>query len=226
VPTKFESRLDRRIFKTIQGSSAANPQTLVGIIAGVDASERLVLTYEELSGGLQRLIDAGHIAETEPGKFCDASSGEYPRSSSGITESDYGAAVEEYRHWFQRKLDELDNEPGPDDFVWRKLVLRWATPNDRWPTDDDEDGAAGLATSIDPIIAQSGLGEINGFEYGSGHIDVLVFGKATDSDVDRIYELLAPPFRSFGCPAGSRIIRFYRERDEKIESDVVSHEGE
>ena len=218
---KFATNLDRSIFKTVRGHTPANPQTLMGIIAGVDASERLVLTHEELASGLERLLSAGYIAETQPHRFCDASNGNSPSAFSGITESDYAVAVEEYRNWFQQHLDDLDDELGEDGFVWKKLVLRWTTPNNRWPTDDDEDGAEQLAASLDPIVAQSGLGEINGFEQGAGHIDLLIFGKATDSDVDQIYELLAPAFRAFKCPAGSRIIRFYRERDEKIESDVV-----
>ncbi|MCP4476779.1 MAG: hypothetical protein GY818_01655 [Planctomycetaceae bacterium] len=218
---KFETHLDRRIFKTIQGCGSTNPQTLMEIIGGVDASERLVLTHDELSGGLQRLVNAGYVAEIEPHRFYDASSSDGPDTFSGITESDHASAVQEYRDWFQRQLDILDDERGEDDFVWQKLVLRWTTPDGRWPTDDDEDGAEEMAKVIDPIITQSGLGEINGFEHGSGQIDVLIFGKATDSDVDQIYELLAPPFRAFKCPAGSCMIRVYNERNEEIESDVV-----
>jgi hypothetical protein len=218
---KFETPLDRRIFKTIQGCDSTNPQTLIGIIGGVDASERLVLTHDELAGGLQRLVSAGYVAEIEPHRYYDASIADGPDTFSGITESDHANAVQEYREWFRRQFDNLDDEPGEDDFVWRKLVLRWTTPDARWPTDDDEDGAEGLAKVIDPFITQSGLGEINGFEHGSGHIDVLIFGKATDADVDQIYDLLAPPFRAFKCPAGSRIIRVYNERSEEIESDVV-----
>jgi len=218
---KFGTHLDQRIFQAIQGCDSTAPQTLMGIIGGVDASERLVLTHDELSGGLQRLVRAGYVAEIEPHRFYDASSGDGADTYSGIAESDHASAVQEYRDWFQRQLDDLDDEPGEDDFVWQKLVLRWATPNDRWPTDDDEDGAEELAKVIAPIITQSGLGEINGFEHGSGQIDVLIFGKATDSDADQIYELLAPHFRAFKCPAGSRIIRVYNERDEELESDVV-----
>ncbi|MBM84015.1 MAG: hypothetical protein CMJ78_25965 [Planctomycetaceae bacterium] len=141
---------------------------------------------------------------------------------SGITESDHINALEVYRDWFQRELANLGDEPDEDDFVWQKLILRWATPNDQWPTDDDEDSAMELAKVIDPIIGQSGLGEINGFEHGAGQIDVLIFGKATDSDVDQIYELLAPAFREFECPAGSRIIRVYNERNDEVESDIVT----
>jgi hypothetical protein len=219
---KFKTNLDRRIFQTIRGHTADSPQTLMGIIGGVDASERLILTHEELSGGLQRLISDGHIAEIERHRFCDSSNGDRPNTFSGVTESAYAAAVAEYRDWFKRQLDELDEEPSEDDFVWQKLALRWATPNNRWPTAEDEDGAEQLADKIEPIIEQSGLGHINGYEHGGGHIDILIFGKATDSDVDQIYDLLAPTFRDFDCPPGSRIVRRYNERNEEIESDVVT----
>ena len=217
----FENHLDRCIFLTIQGRTATDPQTLMGILAGVDGKERLVLTREELAGGLLRLIHAGYIVEIEPLKFCVASEPDSPGEFSGISDSDHAKAVQEYHDWFQRKLAELDDEPGVEDFVWRKIVLRWMTPAQRWPTEDDEDRAEQLATLIDPILEESRLGEINGFEQGSGYIDVLIFGKATDADVDRLYELVAGPFRQFKCPPGSSIIRIYNERDEQTESDVV-----
>lgn len=218
---KFDNHLDRRILKTIQGHTPDNPQTLVGIIGGVDASERLVLSHEELSGGLQRLIRTGHVAETDLQAFCDATGGDFPKTFTGITASDHSTAVIQYREMFQQALDKIDDEQGESDFVWQKLALRWATPNNRWPTDEDEDAVEALAELLDPIISPSGLGEINGFEFGSGHIDILIFGKATDSDVDQIYHLLAPTFRAHQCPFGSRIIRHYNERNEELESDVV-----
>ena len=218
----FETNLDRRIFKTIHGHNAENPQTLMGVVGGVDASERLVLTHDELSGGLERLVNAGHIAEIKHHRYCDAWEGDLSNSFSGLTESDHATAVAEYQEWFQRQLNELDDEPGEDDFIWQKLVLQWATSDERWPTDEDEDGAEKLADEIGPIIEQSGLGHVNGYEHGHGQINVLIFGKATDSDVDEIYDLLAPTFREFNCPPGSRIVRFYNERDEELESDIVT----
>jgi len=106
-------------------------------------------------------------------------------------------------------------------FIWQKLVIRWALPDDRWPTDDDETAVNELARVLDPVLAASGLGEVNGFEHGAGEIDMLVFGLPTDDDVDELYARIAPVFRAHGCPAGSRIIRQYRDGREPIESDVV-----
>ena len=56
-------RIDRNIFKAIKSHGETDPQDLVGILADVDSRERLLLTHEELSGGLQRLIESGQIAE-------------------------------------------------------------------------------------------------------------------------------------------------------------------
>ena len=59
--------LDRDILKAIEGYSKKRPQDLPGILAVVDARQRLVLTHEELTSGLARLIAAGKVAEA--GKF-------------------------------------------------------------------------------------------------------------------------------------------------------------
>ena len=115
--------------------------------------------------------------------------------------------------------------PTPSDaghqFVCRRLVLRWATPDERWPTDADEADATRLATRIEPLLERSGLGEINGLELGAGQIDILVFGRPNEADVDRLYELLAPAFRAADCPPGSCLVRAYRNPDRELESDRV-----
>ena len=112
--------------------------------------------------------------------------------------------------------------PDRDAFVRQKLLLRWALPDDRWPTDADEAAARRLADAIEPLVEASGLGQINGYEFGAGEIDILVFGTDTDADIDQLYDLIVPAFRGFGCPRGSRIVRSYRERNEQLESDVVA----
>jgi hypothetical protein len=217
----FKTHLDQRIFKTIRGHTSNDPQTLVGIIAGVDAMERMILTPEELAGGLQRLVDSGSIIEIEKHRFIERSDAPGNRPFSGVDESDYKAAVKQYEHWFHEQLDKINIESNSDDFVWQKLAFRLALPENRSPNYEDEDAAENFAALIEPVIVQSGLGEINGFEHSLGHIDVLIFGKAIDADVDQIYDLLAPMFHKANCPPGSRIIRFYNERNEEIESDIV-----
>jgi hypothetical protein len=124
----------------------------------------------------------------------------------------------------RRALATLDDKPGPDEFVWRKLVLRWKLPDNRFPDDEDEDRAEELAEHIEPLLSQSALGEVNGFEFGRGQIDILIFGKATDCDVDELYKLLVGPFRDHGCPPGSSIIRFYNDGKKSLESDVIAED--
>lgn len=58
--------LDRDIFKAIKGHTETSPHDLVGILAYIDSQQKLLMTHEELSGGLQRLIDSGQIAEATP----------------------------------------------------------------------------------------------------------------------------------------------------------------
>ncbi len=217
------TRYDAIILATIRGRTADDPQTLSGILGGVDARERLVLTHKELAGALERLIAAGQVVEVDRHRFCEAPPDAESATFSGLSKAEHDAAVDDYRAWFQRELKQLESEPddpGPDDFAWRKLAVRWATPG-RWPTDDDEVAAERLAAAIEPILGSSGLGEIIGFELGEGLIDIQIFGKAADADVNRIYELVAPPFRAFASPPGSRLVRFYEQRNEVIESDVV-----
>ena len=81
---------DRRILKAIKGHSETHPQDLVGILAYVDSQEKLVLTHEELSCGLQRLIESGQIAEATPHKYFDTAGQSHSRVFSGLSLQDHG----------------------------------------------------------------------------------------------------------------------------------------
>lgn len=111
------------------------------------------------------------------------------------------------------------SDPGAE-FTRQKIIIRWSLPDGVDP-DEHEDRAHALAAAIDPILDASGLAEINGFEFGGGEIDALIFGRETDDDVDAIYESIVEVFRAFGCPAGSCIIRQYRDRGDELVTDVV-----
>ena len=227
---QFATYLDRRIFQSIRGSTPEYPQTLAGIINWIDASERLIPTYEDISGGLDRLIETGQIAETATHCFCEQSNVRPSKTFSGVTESDYATAVAEYVSWSERIRNESSRRArSADDFVGHILTLVWSTLNDRWPTDEDQDAAAKLSDAIAPILTQSGLAYVNGYAHGGGprgcYIGILIFGKPTDSNVDHIYSLLAPLFRKFNCPQGSRIIRRYSDGKREIESDVVNRKS-
>ena len=95
------------------------------------------------------------------------------------------------------------------DFTRRALVIRWKLEGDAYASDAEEDAAETLAAAIEPVLEQSGLAEINGFEYGPGSIDILIFGRETDAATDKIHGLIAATFESHGCPSGSCVIGVY-----------------
>ena len=65
--------------------------------------------------------------------------------------------------------------------------------------------------------------EVLGFEVSSGELDILIWGesRASDADVDAVYQAVLPVFRAFGCPGGSYIIRHYDGGEREVESDRV-----
>ncbi len=215
---------DRDIFKAIKGSTETQPQDLVGILAFVDSRQRLVLTHEELSGGLQRLIESGKIAEVAPCRYFDTAGQPHSRHFSGLSPEEHEQACDAYQKLFQEALRRLDDEESEDDFTRQKIVIRWKLDDDKFPDDDDEDAAEALAAWIDPILEKSQRAEINGFEMGLGSIDILIFGKETDDHTDAIYADIVAAFKAFGCPPGSCIIRQYEGRDEEVVSDIVPDE--
>ena len=213
---------DRRILKAIKSHSETAPQDLVGILAYVDSQEKLVLTHEELSGGLQRLIESGQIAEATPHKYFDTAGQSHSRVFSGLSLQDHEEACQAYRKWFWEESQKVQNkEPSEDDFTRQKIVIRWKLKGDEYATDADEDAADAFTEQIDAILRQSKRAEINGFEFGPGCIDILIFGKETDDDTDAIYADIVATFRGFGCPPGSCVIRQYEYRDEEVISDTV-----
>jgi hypothetical protein len=214
--------LDRRIFKAIKGHSESNPQDLVSILAYVDSQERLVLTHEELSGGLQRLIESGQIAESRPHKYFDTAGQSHSRVFSGLSLQDHEEACQAYRKWFWEQGRKVQNrKPSGNDLTRQKIVIRWKLKGDEYATDADEDAAEALTEQIDPILRQNEQAEINGFEFGPGYIDILIFGRETDDDTDTVYADIVTAFRAFGCPPGSCIMRQYEDRDEEVISDTV-----
>ncbi len=221
---EFATPLDRRIYKSIRKQTKEHPINLIGILFNVDSVEKMVLSYEELSGGLQRLIAAGYVAEGEPHQYYEGTDQD---SFTGLSESDYETAVADYHRSMAEAIASINLDDVADRnsyaYGWPRVSLRYATPGERFPEDEDEDQTDLLAEAIDPILIESGIAEINGFEFhSSGSIDVLIWGGEDNADTDKIYELVAPTFRAFDCPPSSRIIRFYHEPEERqVESDIV-----
>jgi hypothetical protein len=210
--------LDRRIYKAITGYTPDHAQSLVGILAYVDSQEKMLLTHEELVGGLKRLIEAGLVTEATNHAFFESVRTDAARAFSGISPDVFESACRDYHNWFASQLQQDDDGAA---FTRQKLVIRWKLNGDTYPTDNDEDATETFATAIESAIAESGLGEINGFEHGAGLIDILIFGRETDDDVDDIYSLIADTFKSYGCPPGSCIIKCYHDPRREVVCDEI-----
>lgn len=108
------------------------------------------------------------------------------------------------------------------EFTRQKIVIRWALDSNRFPTDEDEVSFQNFGRQLEPILETSGLAEINGIEFGSGEMELLIFGKETDEDVDQIYELIRDHFNNYGCPSGSHIRKCYEEKNQEVICNEVA----
>ncbi|GEM_PF-5836360 len=114
------------------------------------------------------------------------------------------------------------------DDAWRfecsrhKIVIRWKLKGNEYPTEDDEKKMNELASKIDTILTVSRVADVNGFDCGPGSIDMSIYGKETDNDVDDIYYRIRDAFISHRCPPGSCIIRYYQDSGREIVSDTIA----
>jgi hypothetical protein len=91
---------DEYIVEAVKSHTPENPQDLVGILYHVDGRMKLVMSHEELAGGLQRLIECGRIAELPSHKFYEVTVASAPRKFSGLTLEEYRGVCEAYRKRF------------------------------------------------------------------------------------------------------------------------------
>ena len=210
--------LDAVIFKAIKGSTPDAPQSLVGILAFVDAGEKLVLSYEELIGGLERLVERGQITQVAPDQFCETHAPASPRVMSLISRRDYERACMAYHKLAKQAMRQTSTT---NDFTREKMVIRWAIADDQYASKQDENDVESLAKLIAAALEPNNFAEVNGFQFGRGHIDILIFGKATDDDTDAIYSVIVPIFKAFGCPPGSYLVREYSDYRSDLVSDRV-----
>jgi hypothetical protein len=216
------SAFDRDILKAISGFTRKSPQDLPGILNAVDAFQRMILTHDELIGGLARLIKAGKVAEAGNYRYYAPKSPPAARSFSGVPLEEYDRACKANTEFFAAALEELNSRrPSPEDKTRQKIVVRWSLPGGAFPTESDEDAIEPLIEKISRTLEADGRAEIIGCEHGSGQIDVLIFGKETDADTDDIYTIIRPVVAGFACPPGSCIVRQYEEPKREVTSDVV-----
>jgi hypothetical protein len=101
---------DASIFEAVESGTLEKPHDLVQILAYVDSRDRLVLSHEELSGGLQRLIAQGRVAELPRHKFYKVTDDSAPRTFSGLTPEEHLQACEAYEKWFWKTYRKLSKK--------------------------------------------------------------------------------------------------------------------
>ena len=77
-----------------------------------------------------------------------------------------------------------------------------------------------LAELMEPELPKGLNVDINGFESGAGSIDILIFGRGTNAEIDLTYDAIAPVFRAFAKHPGSHIIRYYDDGKREVVSDM------
>jgi hypothetical protein len=215
------SAYDRDIFQAIKGHPEQNPQDLPGILAAVDAFQRLILTHEELVKGVARLIEAGQVVEAGSYRYYVPKASPSVRNFSGIPLAEYHRACEDYHERFSKAVQELESDPpSPEDKTRQKIVVRWGLARQAYASDSDEDAIEPLIEMIHDALQADGRAEVIGCEHGPGSIDVLIFGTETDADTDDIYAIVLPVVTGFGCPPGSCIIRQYEDPKREVITDV------
>lgn len=217
------SGLDRSIYLAIRGSTRTTPASLSQILDGVDAQERLVLSHDELAGGLERLIADGYVGEAAHLLFFDPApldSGH--REFSGISEVDYRESVDRYVQEGNRLIAELLGEVDAGCAPATELAVSivWPVGEGEYPTDADANAAIPLLEAIAEAVEPTGLAHAAGFEYGPGALRIFLW--ATEASVDReaVRAVVAPIVSAFPCPVGTLIIR-HDGPGQEVVSDVM-----
>jgi hypothetical protein len=199
------NHIDHAILRVARRATAAQPTSLADLIAGVDAIERMVLTYAELDGALRRLIADGALAESAPLRFYRPASPPAVRAFSGLSGEAHAEAVAEYRRAFDRAAAEPDDEE--DDTRGPLVVVRWVAADGRRISQDDEHRVDELGDRIEAALPDVAGAEVIGYEQGERDIEILVWGEGTDEEVDQVVEAVSRVAAAFGLPPGSEVTR-------------------
>jgi hypothetical protein len=212
---------------SIKHHTKDKPASLINIIATVDARERMVISFDELEACLNELYAQNKIGQLSVTQYYELNEGEKNCDPfQPLTERDYTQALNQYREMvdeFLFKLDRGEFDEEDDKFGFHKLVVRWQLSHGGFPTDEDEDEVDAFAWKMDEALAKSGCAEINGYEYGKGHINILIFGNKSNENTDEVYQSIIEVYRSYDVPKGSYIIRYYEKKgneEEKISDRI------
>lgn len=107
----MSSRLDDLILEAIHSRSGSSIVDVATILERVDSTERWLLTFPELDGGLRRLSETGRIGEVSVGRYVSAGSRHPTGPYSGLTLERYEAAVTAYRTAFAADVEWLMRSP-------------------------------------------------------------------------------------------------------------------
>lgn len=102
------TEFDALILAAIEARSVENPASLVEILGFVDGREKLVLSHEELAGGLERLARAGKITESSRHEYHGLPETHGPGRFSGLTPAEHASACDRYHRAFWQKYREGD----------------------------------------------------------------------------------------------------------------------
>jgi hypothetical protein len=209
--------LHKEILEALKYSTPDDPFDLERIITTVDVRQKLLLSFDELEGGLRRLVDAGMVQQATPLHFFKATDSASPTPFSSFTKEDYSAAYEAYGAALKRAFEKTKD--GPDDAFGSFIDCVLMFPSGGYSEEDLEE-AERLAELMEPMLPKNIDVEINGFEGGAGSIDVLIFGCGSNADIELTYDAIAPVFRAFPKHPGSHIIRYYDAGKREVVSDV------
>ncbi len=219
--------LEHDVFKTIEHHTKDKPANLINIIATVDARERIVISHDELEGCLCDLYAQNRIGQVSVTQYYELEEGvKNCEAFKPITGNDYAKALNSYREMvdeFLFKLERGEFDDEDDKFGYQKLIVRWQLSHGESPTDEDQDEVDAFAWKMDEALAKAGSAEINGYEYGKGHIDILIFGNKTNENTEQAYHAIIDIYKSYKIPKGSYIIRYYvknRKEEEKISDKI------
>ncbi len=101
---------DELILEAISKRASVEVVSLVEILWYVDGRNKTLLNYDEVDGGLRRLIQDKRIIEADHLQYRVRSDGDEDRSFSGLNGLEYEAALTEYRRQFFAAYSALKDE--------------------------------------------------------------------------------------------------------------------
>lgn len=211
--------LDKAILKALRKTTRGQPANLVQIIGAIDAQEKLLISFKELSGGLRRLIEAGRVREAKPLHFYERQHGESGMTFSGLIGEEYKVATRSYREMSQEAIQKLESAPEVEDGPL--IVCQLMFHDESGLSDEAEEAAENLAEQMSQALPDVANADIIGFERSSKQINILIYGFGTNAEVDFVYDAVSPFFRALPLQRGSSIVRYYDNRQREVESDLV-----